>query len=350
MQTCYTVLILAVLLVGFAGPVRGQIVEDFQDHSIGEQNFTDMQSGTQWSVANGSTSAIVGLNACNGTPDLCYGVAPDEVVRVVFPQSEASNITVIFQHQSGGFGAGSSYLDPECTVIDDGSDFFSTPVGGGSVSVPGTSVRCIEFRNLGSVNVIIDDLTFTATSLPVEIASFEAVADGEVVQLAWRTTSERNNAGFEVQVRSQGDFTPVGFVDGQGTTSTPQAYTYRVDNLMPGRYEFRLKQVDLDGTFTYSPVVAVSVEVPGTYALSDVYPNPFNPRAQFTLAVEQAQHVRIAVYNLLGEEVALLHDGTLAGETTHTFAFEAGTLPSGLYLVRVAGERFTAVRQALLLK
>ncbi|RMF57903.1 MAG: T9SS C-terminal target domain-containing protein, partial [Bacteroidetes bacterium] len=129
-----------------------------------------------------------------------------------------------------------------------------------------------------------------------------------------------------------------------------QAYTYRVDNLMPGRYEFRLKQVDLDGTFTYSPVVAVSVEVPGTYALSDVYPNPFNPRAQFTLAVEQAQHVRIAVYNLLGEEVALLHDGTLAGETTHTFAFEAGTLPSGLYLVRVAGERFTAVRQALLLK
>lgn len=91
-------------------------------------------------------------------------------------------------------------------------------------------------------------------------------------------------------------------------------------------------------------------EVPTGYTLSAVFPNPFNPEAQLTLTLAQPQHVAVEVYDLLGRHVETLFTGVLGTAGEHRFTFEAGTLPSGLYLVQVAGETFTATRRAMLLK
>ena len=96
--------------------------------------------------------------------------------------------------------------------------------------------------------------------------------------------------------------------------------------------------------------VASSVETPEGYVLSAAYPNPFNPQTQFTLAVNQRQRVTVAVYDALGRRIASLHDGVLAANTVHPFAFDAGSLPSGLYVIRVSGETFAAARRAMLVK
>lgn len=190
-----------------------------------------------------------------------------------------------------------------------------------------------------------------SAGLPVELSHFSAVLDGDLVTLSWRTASETNNAGFEVQHRYyDGVFEPVGFVEGHGTTLEPRDYRYQIRDIDPGRYVFRLKQVDYDGTFEYSPEVEVFVDLPEAYALSDAYPNPFNPETQFTLTVTSVQHVTVEVFDVTGRRVALLHDGLLDADQPHGFTFDARHLPSGLYMYRVTGEQFSAVKSMMLLK
>jgi hypothetical protein len=106
-----------------------------------------------------------------------------------------------------------------------------------------------------------------------------------------------------------------------------------------------------------APVVAAPTpdkilqeDLPDDYVLSAPYPNPFNPSTSFSLTLAQNQQVAIEVYNLLGQRVERLHDGLLEAEQVYTFTFEADNLPTGIYLVRVVGEDFTATRQVTLLR
>ena len=192
--------------------------------------------------------------------------------------------------------------------------------------------------------------------LPVELVSFNGLADGNAVLLQWETASETNNAGFFVEMAavSPSGIAPVfeqqGFVDGAGTTEAAQTYTYRIPNLDPDTYLFRLKQVDYDGTFEYSPEIELDLEVPASHFLSPAYPNPFNPQAQFRLAVQQRQHVNIALYNVRGQLVKTLFDDVLDAHVTRTFTLDGSSLQSGLYVYRVTGERFVDSQRVMLIK
>lgn len=84
--------------------------------------------------------------------------------------------------------------------------------------------------------------------------------------------------------------------------------------------------------------------------LTPAHPNPFNPRTSVTLTLDAPERVVVAVYNMLGRPVDVLYDGEMPASTPTTFTFDAGALPSGLYLFHVQGETFVATRQALLLK
>lgn len=123
----------------------------------------------------------------------------------------------------------------------------------------------------------------------------------------------------------------------------------------PGAWTF---QVEYEGQIYSHPftlgMVATAVETaaewPEGYRLSAAYPNPFNPATQVTLELKTDQRVRLAVYDLLGRSVALLHDGFLAARERHAFTFEAGPLPSGVYLLEATGEAFSTTRHLVLLK
>lgn len=207
-------------------------------------------------------------------------------------------------------------------------------------------------------------LASSSAPLPVELTAFDAVADGSNVLLRWTTASETNNAGFEVQVLGKSEeenerakdavrddaWQVLGWVDGRGTTVEAQHYTYRVKALAAGTHRFRLRQIDFDGTFDYSPEVEVSVAVPGEYHLAPAYPNPFNPQTAFSLGVAQAQSVQVAAYDALGRRVAVLYDGPMTAHQTRSFVFEASSLPSGLYVIRAVGERFVATQPIVLAK
>ncbi|GAB5519161.1 MAG: hypothetical protein RhofKO_14120 [Rhodothermales bacterium] len=196
--------------------------------------------------------------------------------------------------------------------------------------------------------------------LPVELTAFEAVVDQRAVVLTWQTATETNNAGFHVELRpivseanGQPDVTPwrdVQFVQGHGTTLEAQRYQARLDDLTAGSYRVRLRQVDFDGTFDYSPEIEVTLEMAESFVLSPAYPNPFNPSAQFTLQVREAQQAEIMVYDASGRQVAQVFSGRLSSGTAHVFRLEASGWASGLYVIRVRGERFMSHQSVMLLK
>jgi hypothetical protein len=132
----------------------------------------------------------------------------------------------------------------------------------------------------------VPGICIVTTGLPVELVSFDAVSlSAGAVQLTWETVTETNNAGFEIEHKAPGDFTPVDFVEGAGTTVEPQSYSYRVTGLEVNRHIFRLKQIDHDGSVTYGDEVEVDVEVPGSIVVYEAYPNPFTTLTTLRFAV-----------------------------------------------------------------
>ncbi len=186
--------------------------------------------------------------------------------------------------------------------------------------------------------------------VPVELVSFTAQTNGTDVNFAWATASETNNAGFEVQALAGETWNVLGWVEGNGTTTEAQTYNFSADRMAVGTHTFRLKQIDFDGAFEYSDELEVSVETPGTHVLTSAYPNPFNPQSQFTLAVAKDQHVTVELYNTLGQRMAVLYSGTVEANQPQLVTIDGTDLASGMYMVRVIGERFSDALSVTLLK
>ena len=186
--------------------------------------------------------------------------------------------------------------------------------------------------------VFIHDLSLSGTELPVELISFSALAQGNAALLRWATASEKNNAGFDVQMQQDDAWRTLGFVAGAGTTAEVQHYQYRVPDLAPGHYRFRLRQVDFDGATEFSEAVEVTIAATGL-SLSAPRPNPAS-RAVAVLASDRTRDVRVLIYDTLGRRVAVAFDGTLEADTSREVVLDAAAwgLPAGVYLVRAESD------------
>jgi hypothetical protein len=186
--------------------------------------------------------------------------------------------------------------------------------------------------------------------IPVELTSFTAISNNGVVQLNWQTATEVNNHMFEIERKAEAsEFITIGYVEGSGTTTEPRSYSYTDNDVNTGTYVYRLKQIDFNGTFTYSNEVEVDVTAPLTFNLGQNYPNPFNPSTKINYSVPEAGNVKLAVYNIVGEEVAVLVNGyTQAGSFDVTF--NASNLPSGVYLYKLQSANSVQTKKMILLK
>ncbi|MFC2094052.1 T9SS type A sorting domain-containing protein [Bacteroidota bacterium] len=200
----------------------------------------------------------------------------------------------------------------------------------------------------------IDDYYFGdtwPTILPVELTSFAAnVNDKGDVILNWSTATELNNQMFEIERRSEeGQYSMIGYVNGHGTTSEPQEYSYIDYTVETGTFFYRLKQIDFGGVYDYSDEVEVDVDGPLTFGLEQNYPNPFNPTTHIKYNIPESGIVKLAVYNTLGEEVSVLVDGMVEAGF-YEVTLDASNLPSGAYFYRLQSENLTQVKKMLLMK
>ncbi|MBX7042539.1 MAG: hypothetical protein K1X85_06515 [Ignavibacteria bacterium] len=182
-------------------------------------------------------------------------------------------------------------------------------------------------------------LTDGSAPLPVELSSFTSAVERRDVKLNWTTSSETNNASFEIERRSSTDeWTKLGTVAGSGTTNTPKNYAYTDKNLETGKYNYRLKQIDVNGNFEYFELGSeVNIGAPVKFDLSQNYPNPFNPSTKINYDIPVDSKVSIKLFDISGREVAtLVNEIKTAGY--YTLSFNGVNLASGMYFYRIVAE------------
>jgi hypothetical protein len=324
---------------------------------------------TNWSASSGSTSG--------GTPpELYMSWTPSFVgvstLRSVVMPNFLNNTQVNYEFKfyldwyanpSGVVTLGMTYDGgatsiPFYTLTNPTADVGPIVVQG-TFTTPATGsengqIQITYNGNSFNINWIAFDDVCLDWVIPVELTSFAAASNGEDVELSWTTTTETNNQGFQIE-RASSSTTPVqgweqvGYVAGFGTTTEPKAYSFIDSELEAGNYTYRLKQIDFDGTFSYSDEVNVEVEIPIVYALEQNYPNPFNPSTTIKYSIPEEGFVKLAVYNMLGEEVAtIVNASRKAGR--YEVNFNATGLASGVYVYRIEAANYIASKKLMLMK
>lgn len=193
--------------------------------------------------------------------------------------------------------------------------------------------------------------------IPVELTSFTSKVIDNSVLLNWSTATELNNYGFEIQRTSDRSFTDwssIGFINGRGTTSEPQTYSFRDDNLASGKYYYRLKQIDFDGTYEFTHIVEAEILNPNEFNLSQNYPNPFNPITKIKFANPVDASVKLSIYNITGEKVKEIVN-KFYNSGNHEISFDGSDLNSGVYFYKIEftsadGTYYSDVKKLTLIK
>jgi hypothetical protein len=195
-----------------------------------------------------------------------------------------------------------------------------------------------------------------AVALPVEMTSFTATSSANNAILNWKTATEVNNYGFEIERRSVAsvnsksvEWTKIGFITGNGTSNSAHNYSYADASVSSGTYAYRLKQIDHDGTYKYSSEAEVSIQVPNTFALNQNFPNPFNPTTTIAYTIPEQGMVSLIVYDVLGRQVGtLINEYKSAG--SYTVSLDASKLSSGVYFYCLQSGSFIQKKKMVLLK
>ena len=189
---------------------------------------------------------------------------------------------------------------------------------------------------------------------------FKATLSQGNIILEWTTSSETNNYGFEIQRKYQHEieWNKVNFVHGNGTSSVQHRYSFMDQELQPGSYSYRLKQIDFDGAVAYSHVIEVTINAPDIFALGQNYPNPFNPTTKISYQIpgdlSKSESVNLTIYNLLGVAIkTLVNENQTPGY--HSIYWDSkdeqgNFVPTGIYIYRLQAGKYIAMKRMVLMK
>jgi hypothetical protein len=179
--------------------------------------------------------------------------------------------------------------------------------------------------------------------VPVELLAFTAAMENGVVVLRWTTATETNCHGFDVQRLlpvAGSDWNSIGFVPGAGTTTMSREYSSldRLENVQStvGSIAYRLKMIDLDGSFQYSGIVEVKFDasIP-VFAFYPSHPNPASDKLNVSFSLPEASEVTLTVYTTTGAEALRLIEGTSYDRGFHSASVPTAGLSSGTYMMEL---------------
>jgi len=274
-----------------------------------------------------------------------------------------------------------NYINRYWTITQSGISSFSCDVTAtyvaGDVSGTEASIYCGAYNGsawtlYGATNTGSHQLTGTAVTsfpldftggeasvLPVELISFTAFTRNNSIILNWATATERNNSGFEIyraEVVNNGNeslpFGKISFVQGHVLSNSPKDYSFTDKTVsLGGKYSYRLKQIDNDGTTSYSKIVEVQTGIiPDGFILNQNFPNPFNPATTITFAFASNTKAELSIYDVLGNKVAELFNNNADAGRIYEVQFNASNLSSGVYYYKLKGVNKTEIKKMLLLK
>ena len=233
-----------------------------------------------------------------------------------------------------------------------------------------TSISKITFSGSG-INFVLTDnstvskdlstinkMTFSGTDggnpLPVELINFTSFINGNNVVLVWNTATEVNNYGFDIERNiAQKGWEKIGFVKGNGNSSSPQKFSFTDSPHGAGSLSYRLKQIDFNGKYKYSNELNVEIghglSQPTEYKLFQNYPNPFNPATRITYSLPMDGLVSLKVFDILGKEVTtLVNENKKAG--SYEIMFDGSRLASGVYIGKMISAHYTSSIKMIIMK
>jgi hypothetical protein len=197
--------------------------------------------------------------------------------------------------------------------------------------------------NVFGMNNLFEATSFTGTSdigtpLPVKLTNLRAVRANTHAQLNWITASERNASQFVIErSMDRNRFEIAGSVKATGNSSISNSYQFTDVNIsrvaMGKTVYYRLRIVDADGKFEYSPIVAVSFEE-RTKPAVNVYPNPFNTNVSIQVTADIDAKAYITVVDLYGKTVAEMAREVVKGDNMISVDLLHNLAP-GVYFVKV---------------
>jgi len=234
-------------------------------------------------------------------------------------------------------------------------------IGGNGSGTPTGTITSSGFTTGGDYYTLGDDAANGQdNSLPVQLASFEAIADVDNVTLNWSTASELENQGFNIYRKSVENpewvMVNEAIIDGQGTYSGESNYSYVDYDVVAGRsYTYKLESVSFNGYVNVEKVVRVDVPLPDTYALFNNYPNPFNPVTHLKFQVKDASRVSIVIYDVNGREIKTLVNKKEYAAGRYEVTWDATDnfsqkVASGVYFYRFTANNFNKMGRMVLLK
>lgn len=249
-----------------------------------------------------------------------------------------------------GYAVGAAGIIIKTT--DGGSSWTSQTSGTSSSLFDVTFANELTGYAVGENGTILK--TNTGGEIPVELTSFSAKLEEKSVRISWKTATETNNRGFNIQRKTgENKWENLVFIQGYGTTSEEHTYSYN-DNLENLKYQgniyYRLEQIDLDGSVNYSHIAEIDYSPkPEDYDLGQNYPNPFNPVTSIKYSLPEGSQVKLIVYDLLGNEVkSLVNQYEPAG--SYSVKFNGANLTSGIYIYRLQAGDFISTKRMVLIK
>ncbi len=336
-----------------ASPGIKQMAETGNNSTINSEFGTAVTAGTAEFIVNGSGLSSPG--SIEKTFTISQGHSRVTFVAMVAPSPD----WFVGVHGENLF-VGGSWVDKTITAFayDAGTDDGVTYSSSNAPSMPPQNI--VQITGSPINGVAVGEYKFELQTLPVELAEFSGVRDGNAAVLRWQTASEQNSAGFAVEhsrqigsSSSEPTFSPFAetvFVTSAGNSLVTETYSQRIENLEPGAHRFRLRMVDLDGSYSYSSTLEIDIALPNSHQLSRAYPNPFSSATSFSLQVAERQSVTIEVFDVLGQRVMELGSETLDPGAARIYQINASTLESGVYFVRATGDSFTDTQRLILAK
>lgn len=267
--------------------------------------------------------------------------------QILWNSSDIANVKIEWSSNNGSTWA---------TVID---NYPSTGIFNWSIPTIQTNQGRVRISDASNVlNYASSTGTFRIIDItPVELISFEAKSINGSVVLNWSTATEVNNVGFEIERTDSelNSWSSLGFVEGNGTSTEIHNYTFIDTDLSKGKYSYRLKQIDFDGSINYSSIINIEINLPAEFKLYQNYPNPFNPSTKIKWQSPIAVWNTIKVYDILGNEVVVLvNEFKEAGEYEIEFSIEAlngkRSLASGIYYYRLEAGAYIETKKMLMIK
>lgn len=288
---------------------------------------------TNWSLEvfdkNGNLQSTTPLSGTIPNQSNNYGEIWYPVVTLTSPTVDDINIALIDDNNNVvefiSFGTN--------TVTAGGGDANgTTSTLASGVAVPQLSTTQTIQRTGATVVTLTWTNTQTASKgtininefgvLPVELKKFEGKQKNDKILLEWETGSEKNNKEFIIERSQDGkEFTSIGTVEGNGTTTEEQFYEYMDESPAIGWNYYRLKQVDFDGQFEYSEVLSIHHASEGSVS---VYPNPIT-KGQALHIQSDLDELDLTIMSIDGK---IVKTQKITGDTT----IDCADLPAGMYI------------------